>query len=215
MAVSLINFLNYVDENGNKINHFSIETNEQQQAEKYITPDSVVLELGARYGTVSCIINKKLNNQTNQVSVEPDERVWSALENNREYNNCFFHIVKGFISSTPLVLTNLNSCNGYATTSVSYQQSEVNPTMESAKSFTLEEIEMKYGLHFNTLVADCEGFLEQFLDENPRLYNEINLMILEMDYPNKCNYGKIINNLLNHGFIEIEKGFNCVWAKKL
>jgi len=58
-----------------KINHNLVEVPEQKLVNIYIQPDDVVLELGARYGTVSCNINKKLNNKLNQVSVEPDSRV--------------------------------------------------------------------------------------------------------------------------------------------
>ena len=50
------------DNKGNKINIEKIEKEEQVLAEKYILEDDIVLELGARYGSVSCVINKKLNN---------------------------------------------------------------------------------------------------------------------------------------------------------
>ncbi len=37
-----------------------MEKDEQDLANKYILEDDIVLELGARYGSVSCIINNKL-----------------------------------------------------------------------------------------------------------------------------------------------------------
>jgi precorrin-6B methylase 2 len=64
-----------------------IEINEQNQAKKYIEENDIVLELGARYGSVSCTINCKLSNKNNQVVVEPDQRVWEALEKNKTRNN--------------------------------------------------------------------------------------------------------------------------------
>lgn len=75
----------------------NIEKREQELVKENIKEDDIVLELGARYGSVSCIINSKLSNKNNQVSVEPDERVWNALEKNKKINNCGFNIVKGFI----------------------------------------------------------------------------------------------------------------------
>ena len=93
------------------INHLTVEHNEQVQAEKYLNPDCVVLELGARYGTVSCIINKIVG--SNMVIVEPDIRIQDALEQNMKSNGCEFNIVKGVISRVPLELTNLDSGNGY------------------------------------------------------------------------------------------------------
>jgi hypothetical protein len=79
--------------------------------------------------------------------------------------------------------------------------------------FTLESIEQKYNLKFNTLVADCEGFLEQFFNENPEFYKQINLIILEKDRPDKCNYDSICKQLTEFGFICLEEGFNEVWEK--
>jgi precorrin-6B methylase 2 len=113
------------DFKGNKINTNVIEHDEQQIANKFISQNDIVLELGARYGSVSCIINSKLNNKYNQVVVEPDKRVWDALEQNRERNNCKFNIVKGFISNKKLDLTNLDCCHGgYGATFIENEKTE-------------------------------------------------------------------------------------------
>jgi FkbM family methyltransferase len=195
----------FKDENGEVIEHLWTERTEQVQAETYITHKSVVLELGARYGTVSCVINKKIGSPANQVSVEPDERVHQALENNMKENGCNFHIVKGVVSKSPCRLDKPE--NGYATTSIIDMSGNV-------PHFTLEEIEATYTLRFNTLIADCEGFLEQFFDENPHLYEQLELVIFECDYPERCDYKKIMNNLFMSGFERIENGFHQVWIKQ-
>ena len=199
--------MKFIDENGYYVDTKFFEVTEQKQAEKHIKSDCVVLELGARYGTVSCIINNKLSSRLNQVSVEPDNRVHRVLEINREINNCQFHIVKGFVSRTPLELTDMDAHFGYGTTSYSRQDGC------AANCFTLESIEKKYNLKFNTLVADCEGFLEQFFDENPEFYKQITLIIFEKDRPDKCNYDSISSKLKEFGFKCLEEGFNEVWEK--
>ena len=197
--------MEFKDQYGKIIDHLKMERDEQLQAEKYVTSDCVVLELGARYGTVSCIINKKVG--PNMVVVEPDIRVQDALEQNMKANDCNFNIVKGVISKVPLELINLNNWyGGYAATTV---KSEVS----SIPNFTLEEVESKYNLVFNTLVADCEGFLEQFLDENPKLYNQLSLIMFEKDYPNKCNYAKIADTLRANGFTCLDGSFHSIWKK--
>jgi FkbM family methyltransferase len=199
--------MKFLDEKGRIINHLTIERDEQLQAERYITPESVVLELGARYGTVSCSINKKLSSSSgNQVSVEPDVRVQDVLEENMKANGCNFHILKGVVSRTPVQLAEVDSYDGYGTTSVKADTSSI-------PSYTLEEVESIYGLTFNTLVADCEGFLEQFMDENPKLYTQLNLIMFEKDYAHKCNYDKIMMLLSGHGFVRVEGGFHEVWKK--
>jgi FkbM family methyltransferase len=200
--------MNIVDLNGNKVDIENIEKLEQDLANKYILENDVVLELGARYGSVSCIINSKLNNKNNQVVVEPDARVWNALEQNKNNNNCEFNIVKGFISSKKLDLTNLDCWyGGYGATFVESSDTKI-------PSYSLCEIIIKYNLHFNVLVADCEGFLEMFFDENPNFYDSLRLIIFEADYPEKCNYDKIKNKLLEKKFNKILEGHQNVWIKE-
>jgi len=195
------------DMNGKKIDINFLEVDEQRLAKTYIQEDNIVLELGARYGSVSCIINSKLKNKYNQVVVEPDNRVWDALEKNRERNNCEFNIVKGFISNKKLDLTNLDVHHGgYGATFIEESKTKI-------PSYSLEYIQQKYNLKFNVLVADCEGFLEVFFDENPDFYNDLRLIIFEADYPTKCNYNKIRKTLTEKHFRELLHGFQNVWIK--
>jgi FkbM family methyltransferase len=193
---------------GNVIDISNMEKEEQDLAEQYIEENDVVFELGARYGSVSCIINSKLNCKTNQVVVEPDERVWDALERNKKVNNCDFHIVKGFVSNKKLGLTNLNYFyGGYGATFTEQEDSKI-------PSYTMAEIEEKYNQTYNVLVADCEGFLEIFFEENPKLYDTLRLIIFEADYPKKCNYNKIRETLKEKGFSEKLGGHQNVWIKE-
>jgi FkbM family methyltransferase len=190
------------DEQNNKIDNFTCEYPEQCLAFSYVDEDATVLELGARYGTVSCIINKKLINKQNQVSVEPDYTVWDALEKNIQRNKCSIQIHKGFVSKKTRNLLPY----GYAATSIVADSSTI-------PSASVEDIETMYNLTFNTLVADCEGFLEEFFDEHPHLYDQLHTVLFEADYPQKCNYSKIRQELKSHGFREIISGFQNVFKK--
>lgn len=192
------------DENGKLIRHNIVEKPEQDLAKQYIKEDDIVLELGARYGSVSCVINSIIQDKNNQVSVEPDCRVWNALENNMKRNNCNFNIIKGFISKKKLSLTNLQT--GYGATSIENEKSDL-------MSYTLEEVEQMFNLKFNVLIADCEGFLGHFLEENPKLYEELRMIIFEADYVEKCNYNIIKENLRKHKFNKILEGHQNVWIK--
>ena len=190
---------------GNVFNHHMIELPEQVLMDQYIGADSVVLELGARYGSVSCIINRKLEDPRNQVSVEPDSSIWGALERNRDKNGCAFHILKGAISKKPLKLVDRD----YASHSVQVAEGSA----AAFPVFSLEEVEKLYNLEFNTLVADCEGFLGKFMEENPRLYKSCSLFIFEKDYPHVCNYETIRENLREHGFTCLFSSLHEVWSK--
>ena len=194
------------NENGDPVDIENSEVYEQRLARQLIEENDVVFELGARYGSVSCIINSKLKCKTNQVVVEPDERVWAALERNKIANNCEFNIVKGFVSAKKMSLTNIDNCGGYGATFIDTEESHI-------PSYTMEEIKAQYNLNFNVLVADCEGFLERFFDENPTFYDSLRLLIFEADYADKCNYNKIRRTLLEKGFKPLLHGHQNVWKK--
>jgi FkbM family methyltransferase len=190
------------DENGIEIKSTDAEYPEQCLSHTFIDVDACVLELGARYGSVSCVINKKLQTKSKQVSVEPDSTIWNALERNIKLNDCNVNLHKGFVSRKPLELLNY----GYASVSRAVIES-------SKESLSVEQLESKYNILFDTLVADCEGFLESFFDENPHLYSQLHTVIFEADYPNRCNYDKIRSNLKQNGFKELVHGFQNVYKK--
>ena len=96
--------------------------------------------------------------------------------------------------------------NGYGSTFIESDTTNI-------PSYSLDEIINKYNLNFNVLVADCEGFLEVFFDENPNFYDNLRLIIFEADYPQKCDYEKIRNNLRKRQFKKLLDGFQNVWIK--
>ena len=111
------------------------------------------------------------------------------------------------MSSKKLDLNNLDEYNGgYGATFVDQEDSNI-------PCYTLDEIEKTYNLNFNVLVADCEGFLERFFNENPDFYDKLCLVIFEADYPEKCNYTKIRDTLREKGFQEIVWGHQNVWER--
>lgn len=196
------------NEIGYRVPHLEYERDEQLLASKYISPDDTVLELGARYGSVSCIINKILKNKTHQVAVEPDKTVWDALERNKRENQCEFIIYKGIVSSKSYDL----KLNGYGST---VDITNTITTMDTihVDNISLEELQNRTGLKFNVLVADCEGFLEVFLKENYWLYDQLTCILFECDRPDVCNYNLIKTELLQHGFLIVENGFQCAFKK--
>jgi hypothetical protein len=128
--------------------------------------------------------------------------VWAALERNIQNNDCLVKIHKGFVSKASRELVPM----GYASRTVPSKSTD-------NLSLSVEELQTKYDLSFDTLVADCEGFLETFFDEHPFLYDQLHTVIFEADFPNKCNYPKIRDALKQHGFREIIHGFQNVYKK--
>ena len=119
-----------------------------------------------------------------------------------------FNIVEGFISEKKMDLTNLDCYHGgYGSTFIYNENSKI-------PSYTLDEIKKKFNLKFNVFVADCEGCLEVFFDENISFLKDLRLIMFEEDYPDKCNYEKIRRLLLQHNFKAILTGFQNVYIKK-
>ena len=199
----------FINEKNEKVNYNRYETREIDLIKKFIKEDDVVLELGARYGGTSVAINQILKDKEKQVSVDPDQRIWESLETNKKNHNCQFMIIKGTISNKPQKIIKdsrkFDDKNDWATY-----------TEECLTSESWENCCMNYPLpllNFNVLVADCEGFLETFYDENKNIFPYLRLIIFEKDRPDFCNYDRLINEFKMLGFKCIQNDFHSVFMK--
>jgi FkbM family methyltransferase len=205
----IIDIIPYVDENDIIVNHNEIERNEQIIASKYIPSRSTVLELGARYGTVSCVINSILSDPTKHVAVDPDISILKALEKNKSTHGAQFHIFNGVVSRKKLFL----QLESYSTHTTSQD------TGISVSSMSIEELETMYGLTFDCLVADCEGFMEQFIRENEEFVQRLETVTYEEDQASRCDYAYVTERLISFGFSCIHTEMNGslqyrVWKKQ-
>lgn len=206
LTLNKLDAIPYLDEHGNKID-IKCEREEQYVAHDFIEPNSTVLELGGRYGMVSAVINHKLEKPTHHVVVEPDNTVLSSLKQNKQSHQCHFRIVHGIVSNKPQFL----SQNGYATQTTTKRVSDASPV----QLFSIEDIQKKYKLHFDTLVADCEGCLGTFIEENKHfVIHQLKYIMFEADMPKLCDYSKIRRLLHKAGFRVVVKGFVSFWQKK-
>lgn len=203
---NVIDRIVYYDEKNNIIDHKVVERDEQEQAYKYIDASDVVLELGGRYGTVSNVINHRLNNKEMHVVVEPDENVFKALEKNRDSGNFKYKIETKYISNNPKEMIYEE-----------YGSRLINSNNTNNNNITWAKFKEKYPLHFNVIVADCEGCLCEFIETMGNDFNNINKIIFEEDQPQMCNYAALKEKLINLGFKKIEEvhsGINrCVFIK--
>ena len=205
LTIDELDKIPYIDENNSIINNKKFEREEQYMANDFILPNMTVLELGARYGTVSCVINNKLENPRNHVVFEPDKNVIAALIKNRNTHKSKFTIVNGIIASKPMKMI----LNGYASTvSIANKNDK-----DVIKYITLKNIMKKTKLNFDCLVADCEGCLCDFFKENEKYIKNYKMIIFESDYPGDCDYNIIKDNLKLWGFSVIIDRFVSVWVK--
>lgn len=201
----------YKDEHNHRIS-IKQEREEQYVCNTFIQPDNTVLELGGRYGVVSSVINHKLECPTHHVVVEPDPSVFECLCKNKRTHHCHYRVVQGVVSNTPKYLNQ----NGYATRTLN---TPIAPLANAADTpaipiYTVNDIQEKYNLRFDTLVADCEGCLCDFVKENRKFVTtQLRNIMFEADVPKACDYGMIRSVLRRAGFRQIIGGFVSFWRK--
>ncbi len=181
------------NENNEKIDHKSLEIDEQRQAFNFIKADDIVLELGGRYGSVSVVINKIINNKNAHVVVDPDLNIIPALEKNRDANQSSFTILPKFISNKNKKIV----YDGYGTR---IEDNNDNNSNDDNNKISYEQFKTQFPQNFNVLIADCEGCLGEFLDMMGNDFNYLNKVIFEADQPHLCDYNKIKEKLINSGF---------------
>lgn len=177
-----------------KYGSFAEEYPEQLMTAMFLHPDAKVLELGGNIGRNSCVIGALLNDSRNLVSVESCEADARLLQENRDINNLHFYIEAAAISKVPLIQF------GWLTIPSEIDQ----PGWTRVKTVTFDEVQRKYGIVFDTLVADCEGALYYILRDDPNMLNNINTIIIENDF------GDIENMLYVHN-IFTSYGLRCVY----
>lgn len=196
--------LPFFDEHGNIIDHENVEIMEQLIAKEFIPADACVLELGGRYGTVSCAISRTINDSRNLVVIEPDVKVLQALQRNRDSRGFKFHIVHGTVSKEPM---KIEQNAGYATTFSKTNNSTL-------PNYSYQDLQKKFNIIFDTLVVDCEGCFEQFLVDNKGILENIKLVTFETDMPHRCNYDAVRKMIIDSGFkILFNSGMHEVWKK--
>lgn len=73
------------------------EHEEREAINRYLDPDSPLLELGGSQGILSCIANRILKDRSRHVVVEANAAVIPLLRRNRDRNRCGFEIIQAAI----------------------------------------------------------------------------------------------------------------------
>jgi FkbM family methyltransferase len=173
--------MTFVDSSGAPVD-ILFEQDEQELVMAHLPPNSHVLELGARYGTVSCAISSVLNDPEMHVAVEPDPSVQAALLRNRAGNGGRFHVWQGVVSNKPYRL-----CRGPEPRSPEYDKyREYSTYTEQCDSgalphMSLQKLQDMFGIEFDAVIADCEGFFYTFVTENIDMLTQFKTIIYEKD----------------------------------
>ena len=173
-----------------KYGSFNEELPEQKMAVRYLTGNEKVLEIGGNIGRNTLIIASILNDSTNLVSLECDANIANQLIENRDLNNLNFHVEKSALSNRKLIQ------KGWDT----IPSDTLQEGFKWVDTITLNDLKIKYGLVFDTLVLDCEGAFYYILMDSPEILDNINLIIMENDYWDISKKNYVDEILTNHGF---------------
>ena len=66
-------------------------------------------------------------------------------------------------------------------------------------------IASRYNIDFDTLIADCEGFVTSLLEENEYILNNIKLIIIEHDFNNKKQLDYFSKLMSKYNFTMVDK----------
>jgi len=154
-----------------------------------VSPRSVVIEFGARFGTTSCNLAAATHNSGLVVSVEPDPRAHRHLLHNRDLHHCNFAAVLGTVSAIPLRMGALRRGQ--------YHQKTLPATNASLPNFDFQHIEAQIGAKFDTALIDCEGCFD-FIPL--ALIRQLKLILLEEDAVNSLISARWRQKLRTFGF---------------
>ena len=174
-----------------KYGSFFEELPEQRMAVRYLTGKEKILEIGGNIGRNSLIIARLLNSkQYNLVTLESNLEIADQLKENRDANQLQFHIETSALSKRNLIQ------KGWDTLPSDMLQEGYS----WVNTMTLDEIQTKYNIVFDTLVLDCEGAFYYILMDMPEILANINLIIMENDYTDISRKQYVDNVLKKNGF---------------
>ena len=198
----------------------------------HIPTDAVVLEMGARFGTVSCAISHRLNNSGLRVSVEPDPSTFESLQANLAANDCKGLAVQGTVSKQTLfqfkpagvvatgygnskvLPTNCTEMAGYPFVfGHSHGKWWCEPVPHYSTRALENELSRSVGRHvrFNVLVVDCEGCWRPFMREEAAFLRDraLEYIIYETDERDP----KVIEEVCALGFGVVSNQMDCMTPK--
>lgn len=148
-----------------------------------ILVNSTVLELGARFGTTSCVLSEAVGEYGAVVSVEPDPAVQTLLLRNLASHRCGnVHVVRGVVGQRPQLLGPPTGYGGVGTRTLAASSANSSGVLPSVR---LQAIESAIDRKIDALLIDCEGCIDNLLGEgapgSEQLLSQLRLLLIEQD----------------------------------
>ncbi|WP_437229274.1 FkbM family methyltransferase [Planctomicrobium sp. SH661] len=186
------------------------EPSEIAFAQKYITPESSILDLGGCIGVVSCVANRQLSDRRRHVVVEANPKLMSSIEANRDRNGCGFQIESCLVSRSSDGVFYLHEL--IVGGSADRQTAE----RVQVPVKTVEQLSAAHGIQFDSLMMDIEGGELGFIRENEEFFKTLRIAIIEFhDFIiGKADVSECRNLLRRYGLAKVdEDGGVEVWKR--
>ena len=190
---------------------------EQALAMGFVKEDAKVLEIGGNMGRNSLVLSSILKSTDQLVVLETNLEVVPKLLQNLHQNQFQTRVEPSALSSVPLI------SDGWVTVPTSVANEVAHKGWKPVATITFDELQAKYGIQFDTLVADCEGALYYILKDNPEVLDGIKNIVMENDYGDIDTKNMLDSILRFKGFERIHhqaggwgpcyEFFYEVWAK--
>ena len=171
---------------------------EQLLAIKFIKPDCKVLEIGGNIGRNTLVIGSILNDSKNLVSLESDPENANILKNNLHCNKIDAQVEASALSQHRLIQRGWNT--------VPLLDNNIPEGWKEVSTITFDDLNKKYNIEFDTLVADCEGALFHILKDDPSVLTNIKTVIIENDFTDIAEK-EFVNQVFEM------HGLKCVYAE--
>ena len=150
------------------------EAPERALVKQYVDPNAVVLEVGACIGVVACVTNQLLANPLHHVAVEANPELIGTLRKNRDANGCQFRIEQAVVGEAGEVSFNISPLM----TASRLGDPVGRPVTVS--SLSIGDIQRKYDLIFDTLIADIEGAELDLFVGHQEILGQFRTIIIEV-----------------------------------
>ncbi|WMS41655.1 FkbM family methyltransferase [Acuticoccus sp. MNP-M23] len=126
------------------------ELSERGLVTRHVPKGARVLELGGCIGVVACKLNRHLDDPGQHVVLELDPDVATVLAANGRRNNAGFHVVAGAVSRRRNA--RVKRLPSVVSTRIVHGKEG-----EAVAAHTIDGLEKRFGVAFDTLVMDIEG----------------------------------------------------------
>lgn len=173
------------------------EYNEQILAASFISPNAMVLELGANVGRNTSVIGMILRDPSRLVAFETSHfEACAARLNLRKLGLGRVHVETAAVSSIRL------QQSMWLTRPIPPGQTHPDAGWTEVKTIPYREVVRRFG-SFDTLVADCEGALLFILRDAPEILDTVRLVITENDYKDLSHYEEVSARFISRGLRKV------------